>query len=104
MVKGDNHTVLHNLALDRAKEDGKCSLCVIYRLRHDEVIMNNNTIVGSNAAVQADGGANVDDGGRWPMAGIVENNYSDKDLKSHLVNPSILDFRPVEGGVLTTGQ
>jgi len=102
MVKGDNHTVLNNLALDRHSEDGKCSLCVIYRLRHDTVIENNNTIVENNGATQADGGNNVD-GGRWPMAGIKENNFSDKDIKSQIVDPTVKDFRPRPGGTLTSG-
>jgi len=106
LVKGDNHTVMNNLGLDRyKKDDGKCSLCVIYRLRHDPVIENNNTIVLNNAATQADGGRNVDcHGCRWPMAGqVVENNYSNMDIKDHLVGADILDFRPIEGGLLTTG-
>ena len=105
LVKGDNHTVMNNLALDRHTDDGKCSLCVIYRLRHDPVIQNNHTSVLNNGATQADGGTNVDDGGRWPIAGeVVENNYSYMDIKSHLVDASILDFRPIEGGILTSGS
>jgi len=101
MVKGDNHTVVNNLALDRHSDDGKCSLCVIYILRHDSVIENNNTVVLNNGASQADGGRNVDTGGRWPMAGgVQENNYSNMDIKEQVVAPGIRDFRPVLGGAL----
>ena len=38
------------------------------------------------------------------MAGeIKENNFADVEIAKQLVDPSILDFRPVEGGALTRG-
>ena len=40
----------------------------------------------------------------WPLAGeIKENNFADLEIVKQLVDPSILDFRPVEGGSLTRG-
>ncbi|CAL4158370.1 unnamed protein product, partial [Meganyctiphanes norvegica] len=102
MVKGDNHTVVNNIALDR--DDGGCTLCVIYRLRHDPVIENNYTIVYNNGATEANGGVNVDEGGYWPVAGITDNNFSGQDVKTHMVDPDNLDFRPVEGGAFTEGD
>merc|ERR1719348_302416 len=105
MVKGDNHSIVNNLALGTYKDDGSCSLCVIYILRYETWIQNNNTVVLNNAAFQADGGKNVYDGGRWPMSGsIVENNYSNEDINSHIVNAEIRDFRPKQDGALTEGS
>ena len=105
MVKGDNHTVVNNLAMKASA--GDCSLCVIYRIRNLPEIMNNNTIVINNAATKADGGVNTEEGGgaRWPMAGaVVENNYSNASVEDHLYDPSNQDFRPVPGGALTVGE
>ena len=92
--------------------------------------MNNESIVLNNAATQADhddhhhhhhdphhhhgnhlgnpkadGGINTGEaGGMWPLAGeIKENNFADVEIAKQLVDPSILDFRPVEGGALTRG-
>ena len=40
----------------------------------------------------------------WPLAGqIKENNFADLEIAKQLVDPSALDFRPVEGGSLTRG-
>ena len=101
MVKGDNHTILNNLAI---KENvGDCSLCVIYRIRNLPEIMNNNTIVKNNAATRADGGINVEEGGgaRWPMAGaVIENNFSNGSLPDAIVDIVNYDFRPIPEGVL----
>ena len=54
---------------------------------------------------KADGGINTGEaGGMWPLAGeIKENNFADVEIAKQLVDPSILDFRPVEGGALTRG-
>ena len=105
MVKGDNHSSVNNLAIGRPSDDGKCSLCVIYKLRHDPLIMNNHSIVLNNGAMRADGGTNVDEQGeRWPLAGmVVENNLSDVEISGHLVSVEFKDFRPVQGGPLTMG-
>ena len=56
-------------------------------------------------ATQADGGINTGEaGGMWPLAGqIKENNFADHEIAKQLVDPSGLDFRPVEGGSLTRG-
>ncbi|CAL4158368.1 unnamed protein product [Meganyctiphanes norvegica] len=100
MVKGDNHTIESNTALDRS-DPKECTLCVIYRLREDPTIENNQTIVINNGGIQIDGGKNVEDGSRWPVPGeVVENNYSGHDVKSYMVDPTNLDFRPIVGGVL----
>ncbi|CAL4122148.1 unnamed protein product, partial [Meganyctiphanes norvegica] len=107
IVKGDNHTMANNIVFDKPKTSDfiKCSLCVYYRLRHDPVIENNNSVVINNAASQADGGHNVDEGGNWPLQGeIVENNYSGHDVKGHMVDPDNFDFRPVEGGPLANSS
>ncbi|CAL4122383.1 unnamed protein product [Meganyctiphanes norvegica] len=104
MVKGDNHTVESNLALNRYEQGNKCTLCVIYRLRHDSVIENNYTLTINNAAYQADGGRNVDDGGMWPLGGEVVNTYSGHDINDYLVDVDNWDFRPLEGTPLTEGE
>merc|ERR1711962_1340189 len=77
---------------------------VIYRLRKEEVIENNHTITKNNAATSIDGGTNPYDGGKWPIPGYHDNNYSDHNITLYLVDPLNLDFRPVEGGSLTTGS
>ena len=105
MAKGDNHTVANNLAI--RSSSGDCSLCVIYKIRHLPEIMNNNTVVVNNAATQADGGVNVEEGGgaRWPMAGaIIENNFSNQSVKDQLYDPANQDFRPLPGGALAEGE
>ena len=105
MVKGDNHTVMNNLAMK--DNTGDCSLCVIYRIRNLPEIMNNNTVVMNNAATKADGGVNTEEGGgaRWPVAGaVVENNFSNASVEDYLYDPANQDFRPVEGGALVEGE
>ncbi|CAL4158267.1 unnamed protein product, partial [Meganyctiphanes norvegica] len=103
MVKGDNHTVENNLALDRYSSNVKCTLCVILRLRGDPWIENNNTVVINNVATLADGGA-IPQGGRYILAGgVIENNYFDTNVKDEMVDPDNYDFRPVDGGALTSG-
>lgn len=106
MVKGDNHSSRNNLALGRPRDDGKCSLCVLYKFRHNPVIWNNHSIVLNNGALRADGGTNVDEKpeSRWPLAGMVlENNLSDLEISEYLVSVEMRDFRPVPGGLLTMG-
>ncbi|CAL4068060.1 unnamed protein product [Meganyctiphanes norvegica] len=104
VIKGDNHTIVNNLAMDKDREE-RCSLCVIYKLRHDAVIENNNTIVLNNGASLANGGIHVGtDGDSWPMGGkIVENNLSDMEIKNYMVDPDNWDFRPLEDGALNNG-
>merc|ERR1711892_1274929 len=87
-VKGDNHTVVNNLAYD---DDAQCSLCVVPVL--GQSTMNNNTLVTSNAASKMAGGG-----------GLVEKNYEGEDVKTHIVDPDIQDFRPVDGGEFTHGD
>ena len=62
-------------------------------------------MVLNTTAMQADGGINTGEGGgMWPLAGeIKENNFADLEVAKQLVDPSFLDFRPVEGGALTRG-
>ncbi|CAL4074331.1 unnamed protein product [Meganyctiphanes norvegica] len=100
-VKGDDHVVENNFAFDNEESNGLCNLCVYYRVRTDPTIENNNTVVLNNGATQADGGRDLDTGENWPLAGaVVENNFSGEDIKHHMVNPPILDFRPKKGSVL----
>ena len=63
------------------------------------------TMVLNTTAMQADGGINTGEGGgMWPLAGeIKENNFANLEVAKQLVDPSFLDFRPVEGGSLTRG-
>ncbi|CAL4127321.1 unnamed protein product, partial [Meganyctiphanes norvegica] len=103
MIKGDNHTINNNIAIQ--KNTDQCSLCVIYILRNDGVIENNNSIVLNNGATKASGGRNLYDGGDWPLAGkVVENNYSGEDAIIQMVDTENLDFRPTIGKAFTTGE
>merc|ERR1719402_764555 len=104
IIKGDNHTIESNLAI-LDTHGNKCTLCVTYRLRHDTVIENNNTITINNGATQADGGRNVIDGGNWPLHGlIVENNYSGGNVRENLYDSYNLDFRPLKNSNFTDGD
>jgi len=87
-VKGDNHTVVNNVAYDG---DSQCSLCVVPKLGHHP--MNNNSLVTNNAASKMAGGG-----------GLVENNYEGADVKTHMEDPDNHDFRPVDGGPFTQGN
>ena len=110
LIKGDNHTVLNNLALDR-KPDGSetdinsPTLVVIYKLRLYPLINNNNTIVLNNGASRADGGKDKHTGGRYPVAGkVVENNYSGRNVRENLYDPVNWDFRPLTNSNFTDGE
>ena len=98
MVKGDDHTVDGNLALDNVVgyEDA-ASLLVIHILRQETDIHNANTLVTNNLATKADGGINMQmekPYGRWDVAGITSNNFARNDLSSFLVDTDNNDFRP----------
>ena len=105
MVKGNNHTVESNLALDNTEKfEHAGSLLVIHILRTENVVQNQITAVKNNAATRADGGTNMNvpwPYPRWPLAGITENNYSGEDLNELLVDVDNKDFRPKSDGALT---
>ena len=113
-MKGDNHTIIGNLALDNKEGLGKFrenwgTLLVIHQVRYQNVTMNKNTMVRNNAAIQADGGTclklcqsiGLEINENWPLAGITENNYSGKDLKNLLTDVDNKDFRPKASDVFT---
>jgi len=112
MVKGNNHTIESNLALDNTEKfEHAGSLLVIHILRTENVVQNQITAVKNNAATRADGGTNMNvpwPYPRWPLAGITENNYSGEDLNKLLVDVDNKDFRPKSNNALTasgnTGQ
>ena len=98
MVKGDEHTVDGNLALDNVEgyEDA-ASLLVIHILRQEADIHNADSEVTNNLATNADGGINMQmekPYGRWDLAGITSNNYAGDDLRTLLVDVDNNDFRP----------
>lgn len=105
MVKGNNHTVESNLALDNTEGfEHAGSLLVIHILRTEDVVQNEYTDVKNNAATIADGGVNQKvpwPYPRWPLAGIAENNYSGEDLSTLLVDVENKDFRPKSTNVFT---
>ena len=105
MVKGNNHTVESNLALDNTEGfEHAGSLLVIHILRTENVVQNGHTDVKNNAATIADGGVNMKvpwPYPRWPLAGITENNYSGEDLNTLLVDVENKDFRPISTNVFT---
>ena len=89
MVKGDEHIVDGNLALD--------NLLVIHILRQEADIHNVKTEVTNNLAKIADGGINMQmekPYGRWDLAGITSNNYFGDNLDTLLVDVDNNDFRP----------
>merc|ERR1719357_85680 len=90
-IKGDNHTVVNNLAFDNNVDDNQCSLCVVPI--HSHTSMNNHSIVLNNAASHMAGGG-----------GLKENNYEGKDVKQHMVDPDNHDFRPIQNGALDQGD
>lgn len=99
MVKGDNHTVQHNLVFDKRNErDGdhqgdKCSLCVLRYVRENPVPINNGTVVLFNGADKANGGKHG--GELYPLAGsVVKFNVIGK-VTDQLVDPDNFDFRPL---------
>lgn len=103
MVKGENHTVLNNLAFEKrnAKDsDGQgtgCTICVIKKLRAKEGIMNKNTIVSNNAADVANGGVNVLNRSKpLQFSAILQNNVFNEDFKANaFVDLFHYDFRPM---------
>ena len=105
MVKGNNHTIESNLALDNTEKfENAGSLLVIHILRTENVVQNQITKVKNNAATRADCGTNMNvpwPYPRWPLAGITENNYSGEDLNELLVDVDNKDFRPKTNDALT---
>ena len=98
MVKGDEHTVLNNLAFDKYNEKGdsdmqgtKCMLCVLRYVRKNPVPINNSTVVTANAADTANGGVHKDK--LYPLAGITKHNV-EKNVKQDVVDAYNMDFRP----------
>ena len=114
LVKGEDHTVIGNLALDNTEdgfhaEGNVGSLLVIQQVRYQNFTMNTNTVVKNNAATQADGGVclKLCNEESWPLAGHIENNYSGRDLKTLLTDVENKDFRPKSADIFTvdgTGQ
>ena len=102
-VKGDNHNVTGNLALDGFKypDDDETipSLKVVHILREATTVTNANTIVVNNAATRADGGKNYHTDERpkpkFALAGQKTNNYVGEDLRNLLVDVGNKDFRPI---------
>ena len=79
-----------NLAYDD-DDNTHCSLCVPTHLGDAE--MNQHSVVINNAASKMAGGG-----------GLIQNNYEGLDVKNHLEDPDVQDFRPIEGGALTQGD
>lgn len=100
MVKGDNHTVLHNLVFDKRSEKKgdqqgkKCALCVLRYVRENPVPINNNTVVMYNAADVANGG--VHNKSLYPLAGSVVKYNVMANVSDQVVDTENFDFRPVE--------
>ena len=98
MVKGDNHTVLHNLVFDTRnetqgdKQGTSCSLCVLRYVRANPVPINNFTAVTFNAADVANGG--IHGGKLYPLAGSVVKYNVIGNVRNQLVDPDNFDFRP----------
>ena len=91
MIKGDNHTVLHNLAFD--PQDNECALCVLWYDHQIPVPINNNTVVMYNAADVANGGTH--EGQVYPLAGRVVKYNVISNVSKQLVDPDNFDFRPL---------
>ena len=108
MVKGNDHTVDGNLALENVQGNADAaSLLVIHYLRTETDLHNKNTKVWNNAAVKADGGINMHMSkpyGRWPLAGKKKNNYAGNNLGSLLVDVENRDFRPKSSGFPAAGM
>ena len=101
MVKGDNHTVQHNLVFDKRNEkDGdhqgdKCSLCILRYVRENPVPINNGTVVLFNGADKANGGKHG--GELYPLAGsVVKFNVIGKlQISWSIQITSIFDLFPI---------
>ena len=72
-------------------DNSQSTLCVPTHL--NDAVMNQHSVVINNAASKMAGGG-----------GLILNNYEGLDVKDHLVDPDLQDFRPIEGGVLTQGD
>ena len=84
MLKGDNHTIKGNLALQNRNGNNECSLCIIrymhnFNLKELSPLMNNRSDVENNAAWLADGGKRPGwkpyNGGRWGLPEGAKNTY-----------------------------
>ena len=93
-MKGDNHTIIGNLALDtfnypNDKKDVP-SLKVVHILREATEVTNEYTTVTDNAATRADGGKDYHTKVKpkliYPLAGKKTNNYVGEDLRHLLVD------------------
>ncbi|KAL9968134.1 hypothetical protein ACROYT_G026467 [Oculina patagonica] len=98
MVKGDFHTVDHNLVFHKFTKAGdhdgqgsKCNLCVLRYVRQNPIAINHNTVVEYNAADIANGG--VHNKKLYPMSGILKDNVIG-DVRAQLMDPDNMDFRP----------
>ncbi|KAL9968135.1 hypothetical protein ACROYT_G026469 [Oculina patagonica] len=103
MVKGDYHTVDHNLVFHKYSKHGdadgqsdKCNLCVLRYVRKNPVPINHNTVVEYNAADIANGG--VHNKKLYPMSGILKDNVIG-DVRAQLMDPDNMDFRPRNGSL-----
>ena len=112
-IKGDNHTIYNNLALD--KYDGPNpepwggfeTTLLVYKRVFSDLIHNNFTVVINNGATDIGGGHYWAPGGwkKYPVPGIlVENNYSGDDVADNVYDSGNLDFRPLEGSNFTNGD
>jgi len=99
MVKGDNHTVIHNLVFEKRNEKqgdhqgNKCALCVLKYVRENPVPINNNSVVMYNAADVANGG--VHSKKLYSLAGGVVKYNVISNVSEQLVDPENFDFRPL---------
>ena len=84
MIKGDNHTIKGNLALQNRNGNEECSLCIIrymhnFNLKELSPLMNNRSLVENNAAWLANGGKRPGwkpyNGGRWGLPEGEINTY-----------------------------
>lgn len=109
MVKGDYHTVRHNLAFGLHKEttkleDGQnCSICVYGYVRDNPVPINKHTITDHNAADYINGGTG--NGGHSkvkkvePLPGIASDNIQ-TNIHEAVLDATNHDFRPRKNSTL----
>ena len=88
-IKGNNHTVVNNVAWDDNQVLEDCTLCV--PTEHAGYPMNFDSIVANNGASKFEGGG-----------GIIENNYESQDVKQQMMDTDNNDYRPVPGGAFIT--
>lgn len=101
MIKGDNHTVQHNLGFDVHKEDdvqgADCTICVLKYVRTNPVAINNHTLTAFNAADKINGGTGT--GGHQknktvhPLPGVAYDNV-ESDVRGEVRDADNQDFRP----------